>query len=302
LPPEEVTTTTAAPTTTAAATTTAAPTPPPAGTQFFEDFATEAAFTTRFDKGWSGQDPWLWRDMPWIPTVQEWVGDHDMTCGAPTTQRPVHQTEDKAEMFWWCAPGGDPAKGHVMTAANSMGYNILWFSPKQYFTNVARVCWDINLTREYGKWWNVLLVPQADVEANGGDLGVSGPGFQVVGGPSTDILPVPGGEHISAAKQSGGNFTYWEDFGFTADEEFFDVVNETDKAARYRHCMIDNGNGTITLTQARPGGVTDVRVQPGAFPDGPVRVVFQDDMYDPPKREGYDPTNVTWHWDRIEIS
>jgi hypothetical protein len=316
LPP--VSTTTAVPETSSTVTTpppaTTTP-PPPSGTQFFEDFSTAAAFTTRFDKGWSGLDPWLWRDMPWIPSVQQWSGDHDMSCGAPTTMRDVHQTADKAEMFWYCAPGGDPAKGHVMTAANSTGYNILWFSPKPYFTNVSRVCWDINLTREYGKWWNVLLIPQADVEwyqahpvlDNGRqvgdlDLGFSGPGFQAPNAPTTGLFPVLGGEHISAAKQSGGNFTYWEDYGFTADEEFFDVVNETDKAARYQHCMIDNGDGTITLTQARPGGVVDTRVQPGAFPNGPVRVVFQDDMYDPPKREGYDPTNMTWHWDNVSIS
>jgi hypothetical protein len=30
-------------------------------------------------------------------------------------------------------------------------------------------------------------------------------------------------------------------------------------------------------------------------------VIFQDTMYDPPKRELYDPIHVTWHWDNIRI-
>jgi hypothetical protein len=37
------------------------------------------------------------------------------------------------------------------------------------------------------------------------------------------------------------------------------------------------------------------------IPSGKVRVIFQDDNYDPPKRDGYDPNKLTWHWDNILI-
>ncbi len=108
-----------------------------------------------------------------------------------------------------------------------------------------------------------------------------------------------------------GAFSYWEGDSFVGGEDGEWFVNR-DKAARYRHCMIDNGNGTITLTQDRPAtillrrsdqvpGGLRTRTLRGSFPDGQVRVSFEDDMYDPPKRAGYDPTTLTWHWDNIEI-
>jgi hypothetical protein len=78
-----------------------------------------------------------------------------------------------------------------------------------------------------------------------------------------------------------------------------------DKAARFQHCMVDNGNGTITLSQARPGGGVATSTVGGDLPNGRVRVVFQDDNYDPDKHGGTstagDP-RYTWHWDNIQIS
>ena len=75
-----------------------------------------------------------------------------------------------------------------------------------------------------------------------------------------------------------------------------------DKATRFQHCMIDDGNGTVRVTQARPDGTTRTRTFRGSFPDGQVRVVFEDDMYDPPKRAGYRTDTLTWHWDNIQIA
>ena len=40
---------------------------------------------------------------------------------------------------------------------------------------------------------------------------------------------------------------------------------------------------------------------PGQIPQHPVRVVFQDDNYDPPKDDDYNPNVLTWHWDNIHI-
>ena len=39
----------------------------------------------------------------------------------------------------------------------------------------------------------------------------------------------------------------------------------------------------------------------GQIPQHPVRVVFQDDNYDRPKADDYNPNVVTWHWDNIHI-
>ena len=66
--------------------------------------------------------------------------------------------------------------------------------------------------------------------------------------------------------------------------------------------MIDTATG-VQITRARVGGGTDTYMVPGVhMPDGKVRVIFQDDNYDPPKRAGYSPANNTWHWDNIQIS
>ena len=84
-------------------------------------------------------------------------------CEGPTTARTVHVAAPINEMLWQCSPGGDPAKGHLMTAMNTTGYGILSFSPNQTFNNVGQVCWDINATElGGGKWTNVILVPAAE--------------------------------------------------------------------------------------------------------------------------------------------
>ena len=76
-----------------------------------------------------------------------------------------------------------------------------------------------------------------------------------------------------------------------------------DKAKRYRHCAEDMGNGTIRVSQDRDEG-TQTWDLPGEFPDGPARVIFEDDNYDPPKSppEKGVAEPFTWHWDNISIS
>ena len=60
-------------------------------------------------------------------------------------------------------------------------------------------------------------------------------------------------------------------------------VTVSDKAARYKHCVIDNGNGTLTTTIAQPNGRTVSRTVTGNIPDGDIRVQFGDDNYNPDK-------------------
>jgi hypothetical protein len=298
-------TTTRPPTTTAAPTTAAPTTVPPAGLAFSEDFASAAAFGQRFDHGWSGQDPATWPASS-NPRLS-WVGDHDAACGDPAaTSRTVTITKGaagKEGVFYPCLPGGDPAKGHLMTSVNTEGYNIAWFAPKQYFNNVTRVCWDQNMTQlGGGKWTQVVLVAKADAEAANNDLGFVAPPFTDPNGPSTDSFPSIG---TGGAKMFQGGFEIWRGDNVTGG--MGGGGSTSDKAARYRHCMVDNENGTVTLTQARPNGTTATSTVSGDLPDGQVRVVFEDDSYNPDKHfdESLQPPAgshlYTWHWDNIQI-
>jgi hypothetical protein len=84
-------------------------------------------------------------------------------------------------------------------------------------------------------------------------------------------------------------------------------IRVSDKATRYKHCVIDNGNGTLTTTMAQPGGRTISRIVTGGIPRGDIRVEFADDSYNPDKH--FDSKGVpanssdlyTWHWDNIQI-
>ena len=131
---------------------------------FEATFATADDFYGRFDYGYSGLNPLV--TAPGV--ITQFHGDHNMNCEGPTTLRDVAfggtaASLDFSQLFWHCAPGGDPAKGHLMTAVDKIGYNIAWFSPKPTFTAVSKVCWDINETQlSSGEWTQVLFVGAAD--------------------------------------------------------------------------------------------------------------------------------------------
>jgi hypothetical protein len=279
--------------------------PPPAGLSFFEDFSSPNAFYERFDRGWSGQDPATWPASS--GPVLSWIGDHDGNCSDPNATARVVSIGPgqggKEGVFYPCLPGGDPAKGHVMTSVNTVGYNIAWFSPRQVFNNVTRVCWDQNSTNEGGgKWTQVVLVAMSDANAHPGDLGFVGPGFQDPNGPSTDAI---GTGATGGAKVFQGAFEVWRGNDVTGR---MGGPTTGDKAARFQHCMVDNENGTVTLSQGRPDGSVATQTVSGDLPGGAVRVVFQDDNYNPDKHfDGsmHPPAGAhlyTWHWDNIQIS
>ena len=83
-----------------------------------------------------------------------------------------------------------------------------------------------------------------------------------------------------------------------------------DRAKRYRHCITDNENGTITaeLFDRTGAGSREVRTHRGAIPNGEVRVIFEHASYHNGKdAEHYDTTNglgdeLTVHWDNVQIS
>ena len=214
----------------------------------------------------------------------------------------------------------------MMTSISSLEYAHLDFAPKATFTDVSRVCWDMNQT-DMGqrKWVQVVVVPAADVAAHGGELRYIQPFFDVAG---TDFwngqqLP-PTGFMLSMLEGSVTNFV-----GQNQTGQNLDGFRVGDKARRYHHCMTDLGNGTIRYELERqfPDGSPWplVRDLPGRFPDGQVRVIFQDVTYDnldksqscrqsslnvsgnsvgcsAPNQVHVDPTvDNTWHWDNIAV-
>jgi hypothetical protein len=278
---------------------------------FAEDFSSPSAFSGRFDHGWSGE---VQAGMLFGANKNDWAGDHDGMCGDPNaTSRAVHVTppgnepgapagsaKNVEQAFYSCAPGGDAAKAHLMTSVNTEGYVIAWFSPKQTFTNVRTVCWSQNLTDEGGgKWTQVVFLTGSEVQRSGGDLGFTSPEFPNTGGPST-----PQGTAQFGVKMFHGGMQTWANGGFV-DGVGGQVTG--DKAPRYRHCVTDNGNGTLGVTIAQPGGSTVSATVRGSIPDGPIRVVFEDDNYNPDKHFDFSgnagPNHTyTWHWDDIQIS
>lgn len=294
-PPSTTSSTSSSTSTTLSPTTT---TQPP-GVAFSEDFSDPQAFYSRFDHQYEGDGAGS--------EIKQWNGDHDMSCGDPNaTHRTITVTDTNRDAaFYPCAPGGDPAKAHVMTAVNTTGYVIAWFSPKPTFANVKRVCWDQNIQDlGGGKWTQVLFITQAEAARVHGALGFTSPEFSDPNGTGTDSGPASHG-----VKLVGGGMTAWSSLGEwneftqgTVQRPFGGNVGQTtDKAPRYQQCVTDNGNGTLTAVRTGPSGTQTSTVQ-GDIPNEPIRVVFEDDNYDPPKRDGYSPNNLTWHWDNIQIT
>lgn len=299
--------------------TASAQTPSPA---FSASFDTPDDFYDRFDRGFSGLDPNLSTYPP--DTYLTYPGDHNAKCDGPNTSREVSIVHDKAdaatyedfdEMFWWCAPKG-PESGHLMTGVITGGYNIAWFSPKPVFDDVRKVCWDINVTQMSSrKWTQVLFVTEEESHSypsergsGGYDLGFTNPIFRADNpdsvGPSTGIDPKF--DDLAGLQILQNGWIAWFEGSDHWAPEFpkgEPVQNYTDKMARYTHCIEQVTPDTIRITQDRPeshGGSQQVDKQ-GKIPAGPVRVVFQDDNYNPPKADEYLPDTNTWHWDNIEV-
>jgi hypothetical protein len=287
---------------------------PAAGVVFSATFDTESDFYDRFDMHTgnycsAGVDcrP---EDIP--DGVAAFPGDHDESCAGPDTQRQV-DVSDHAQLFWWCAPGGDSAKGHLMIGNDTTGYAILGITPKQMFTDVTRVCFDINQTDlGGGKWFNVVVVPEDEYLAHPNEnalrsaeregayrLDYTSPGFNASNAPGD--FNIQGGPTFGM-KVFQGTVSVWQEnesdqFIFESHEGW---NNGDDRATRFKHCIMDNGDGTLTATQQRPDGERSWTFD-GHIPAGKVQVIFQNDDYNSIKHDGR-PGYKTWHIDNIEIS
>jgi hypothetical protein len=226
--------------------------------------------------------------------ITTWHGDHNLACEAPTTLRDVHVAPEgvnPGELVWWCAPGGDPATGHMMTSLFTTGYGHVDFTPARSFSNVRRVCWDQNYTEMGGrKWTQMVVVSDATFAANGGHLDYVLPELQndvAVGGLRLE------GDTFMFRNLRGSTTTF---VGQGVYEANFSGFTTTDKATRYRTCITDNENGTVRIES-----VVGTRVQRGSFPNGVSHVIFQDVTYDAPKDPLSTDSLATWHWDNVLV-
>lgn len=279
-----------------------------------------------FDMGYSGISPFFHGDSP------SFHGDHDLSCGGATTDRTVThhpigngRDEDFSELFWYCAPGNDPTKGHVMTGVDTLGYNMAWFSPKDTFTAISKVCWSINeTTMSSRKWTQVVFVGAADAvrypagtvtsdgqsvaRGTGGfDLGYTAPDFRQTA-PNTGIFPQGG--TLAGARINMGIVDWFQNqdtftalgVGWPGTLPQFNPGGQpiVDKAARYKHCLENLPGGQMRFTYDSPWGQR-TQTFTGQIPQDARRVVFQDDNYDPAKGDNYSSTVLTWHWDDIQV-
>ena len=272
----------------------------PPGIAFSEDFKNPTSYKDRFDYGWSGE--WDAGSM-WGGNRNDWHADHGMMCENPNnSHRTIHltsQEQARDAAFYYCMPDGNQDKGHLMTSVNTLGFVTVWFSPKQIFRNVFKVCWDQNITDLGGGKWTIINFLTANEYAGKNDLGYTSPDFPKNGGPSSPQGPAANG--VKVFRGFMNSYTNGQFYGGARG------VTVSDKAARYQHCVVDNGNGTLTTTIAQPNGRTvGLKVQ-GKIPAGEIRVQFGDDSYNPDKHfnmRGVAENSTglyTWHWDNVQI-
>lgn len=271
----------------------------PGDLAFSEDFRNQHSYKERFDSGWSGE--WNAGSM-WGGNRNDWHADHGMKCENPnSSHRTIHLTSQQQAIdaaFYHCTPEGKEDKAHVMTSVNTEGFVTVWFSPKQIFRNVSKVCWDQNITDLGGGKWTIVNFLTAAEYAGQTDLGYTSPDFPKGGASS------PQGAAANGVKVSRGAMNSYSNGKFHGA---LTGVTVTDKAARYQHCVTDNRNGTLTLTMAQPNNRSITRRVSGKIPEGDIRVQFGDDSYNPDKHLNHAgaPANstglYTWHWDNIQV-
>lgn len=293
------TTTTVAPTTTTLPVTTTVPT---SGVLFSETFDSQASMARLGFQVHDGAGASLGKsENPIVP----FLGDHDMGCGVPTTYRNLTNDLTVASAVWWCAPGGDAAKGHFMTGMNTQSYVSIAFTPLTatgqvviFPASTSKVCWDQNATDLGDRKWTQLAVISASRFT--GNLAIINPDFEVQFGQGAQ--PLAGDDFMFFNLRNSVQFFNGSNPKVT---DYDGVKGITDKAARYQVCIVDNHNGTVTRTTTIPG--SHPSTLPGRFPAGNKVVIFQDESYHPDKSlsEGAGPVVqpfYTFHWDNLLVT
>jgi hypothetical protein len=288
---------------------------------FFEDFETIDAME-RFDIG-------LFHRDDSVVAVESWTGDHvnvnaDDECTAPTETREILRGDRSggfnSDWIYRCVPGGDVAKAHVMTSiGDTSGYSLGAFAPSEAFSGVQEVRWDVNQTDLGDRQWTEIAIIPADQ-------------FDFANLPCTTDVPCDttthdeigsvgtqwGGQRarrINTYEQPNGYTQAGGDLGYRCEEcpyapsirygEGYGLDDPalTSVAIRRSNFFRDNGDGTLSWGFVLEDGTVNEFSAPGAFPAGPVRVVFKDHNYTPLKSPAtlLPETTFTWHWDNIAI-
>ena len=192
-------------------------------------------------------------------------------------------------------------RDHMMTTMGDVsGYSVVWFSPDRTFADVAEVCWDVSVSSEVledRQWWEVMVVPAGapDVTAISWLAGTAnvptyGQANAVVLGFGPDDPQYPK-ISVGDGEPAAGPWPHVPAWGAA----FASV------AIRVPHCLRDLGNGQLEYSTTLAGGSPWSFRTSGAFPAGPLKVVFKDHNYTPNKACGL-CASYTWHWDNIRIS
>ena len=226
-----------------------------------------------------------------------------MMCEDPnTSNRTIHLTSQEQAndaAVYHCMPGGDPAKGHLMTSVNTEGYVTVWFSPKQIFRNVAKVCWDQNITDlGGGKWTTVNFLTAAEYGGKA-DLGYTSPDFPKSGGPSS-----PQGAAANGVKVFRGDMNSYTDSKIPRRRAWRQGIRQGGALSALRDRQWQRNAHDHDGAAGRQDRLARRRRQ---HPQGDIRLEFADDSYNPDKHfdaKGAPPNSsnlYTWHWDNIEI-
>lgn len=239
-----------------------------------------------------------------------------MACGGADTLRDVHLSQPGnglgavGEHVWWCLPPNQNA--HMMTSMVVVGYAHVDFAPTQTFTNLKRVCWDQSLyfMGNARKWVQVTVVPESTYQANGGRL-------EYVMHDIQNDVAVNGirlSDETVMFVMGNGSARFMRGQTEPVDPDFAGF-STSNKSTRFTHCIVETATGLVAEFYDR--GYTGDACSLGGcdrrtfnhptlqFPNGPVRVIFQDVTYDSLKDNtapGDGVAHNTWHWDDIQIS
>jgi|GEM_PF-3109681 len=321
-PPE----TTEAPATTAPPATTASPLN--GSTVYFNDFS-GANDRNRVDHFVQYRDPWVVNHQT---GSSDHAADGPINCSAPEQTR--EQTRDNPHgHIYQCFPGGNSGAGHMMAyAMDTSGYGFVGSLPDQVFEDVNEISVDINTTSAgHRNFVEIKVIPANQTFVNampcGPDLpcndgwdydDVNGVGASTFSASGTGLMintpSRPDGyifDYYNKNRDSNGDTNYRScELNNSYCFEAAVHENNTGIRARFNHVFKDNGDGTLSF------GIDDGNnmhwvTAPGAFPDGPVRVVVAFHNYTGTKDgdgPGYDnnvsPTTggFTWHWDNLAVT
>ena len=297
------------------------------GVAYYNDFSS-AEDGDRIDQFVAYRDPFV---------VNHTTGRSDhaptggITCTAPEQTRPQTRGNPYQHVYQ-CLPGGQPELGHQMAfAMDTSGYGFAGALPNQVFEGLTEVSVDINTTSAGARnFIEIKVIPANNVFVNGlpciPDLpcndGWDYDDIQAVG-VSTDSQEGTGMKIATPAVPNGYRFDFYNSlelengdtqYNLCADTGYcFNVRTHEDSLGvreRYQHIFRDNGNGTLAFGIERADGKFNWVEAPGAFPNGPVRVVVAFHNYTgtkdgagPGANDNTSPSagGFTWHWDEFSI-